>query len=112
MTNQGQESEAGGEEGTWVPTSAPVPWKPVMQKASAKPRLVAGGWGRQRSGGLVGDYSQREVLLLGLLSVHKYQRYALLFLLHFQTLRGRRKETYIFWAAARARHLCEAYSHT
>lgn len=32
------------------------------------------------SGCLVGDYSQKEVLPLGPLSAHKYQRYALIFL--------------------------------
>lgn len=56
------------------------------------------------SGGLVGDYSQREVLPLGPLSVHKYQRYALIFLLNFQTLRRKRKETNIFWATTCAKH--------
>lgn len=52
------------------------------------------------SGGLVGEDSQREVLPLGPLSasVYKYQRYALIFLLNFQTLRRKRKKTSIFWA--------------
>lgn len=50
------------------------------------------------SGRLVGDYSQRELLPLRPLSVHKYQRYALIFLLNSQTLRRKRKETDIFWA--------------
>lgn len=78
-----------------------------MQRVSTA--FVVGGWGRQMSGGLVGDYSQREVLPLGPLSVHKYQRYALIFL-NFQTLRRKRKETNVFWATTCAkhcvRHLC------
>lgn len=62
------------------------------------------------SGSLAGDYSQREVLPLGL-SVHKYQRYALIFLLNFQTLRKKRNEANIFRATT-CQALCKAVLHT
>lgn len=65
---------------------------------------MVGVWGRQMSGCLVGEYSQREVLPLGRLSVQKYQRYALIFLVNSQTLRRKRKETNIFWASTWVRH--------
>lgn len=61
------------------------------------------------SDSLVGDYSQREVLPLGPLSVHKYQRYTLIFL-NFQTLRRKRKKTNIFWATICARY-CARHLH-
>lgn len=64
----------------------------MMQRASAKPGFAVGGWERQMSGCLVGDYSQREVLPLGPLSVHKYQRYALIFSSIFRPLEGKERK--------------------
>lgn len=58
------------------------------------------------SGCLVREYSQREVLPLGRLSVHKCQRYALIFLINSQILRRKRKETDIFLGHYVGQALC------
>lgn len=79
-----------------APGTLPQPRPTVTSdaEASAKPGSVVRGWGRQLSGGLVGEDSQREALPLGPLcvSVYKYQGYALIFLLNFRPLEGKERK--------------------
>lgn len=92
-----------------------LPPRPRPTDRHQRCRGVCGAWvcgervGRQMPGGLAGDDSQREVLPLGphSVSVSKYQRYALISLLNFQSLRRERKKTNIFGATAGARHCAD-----